>query len=309
MMKIIFIAAAALSAALVSAEPPAVRDLPEIPAQYRGTFYLHEKQAQPGQTEGVEPAQAFGKIDAQQVLLDGTNRLKVASVKQTVFPGRDGQPVPSIVVRFEQTNLMWGVAAMPDTTLGIMQLAFNAQNNTLGEFVWFGVSRTKVAVPHPAPVDPSVIRLAKDPQPPFLATAGGMLPVGGAASAATESPVVTELAEIPAQYCGIYYLHGTGSVEAGMEYFSPTKLFGRIGARLIMLDGGKQLKVASIQRTVLPSRDGSAQKTVINIQFEQVDFTWGLSELPDSKLAILQTVFNLDSKKMQGTMFVVSQKQ
>ena len=307
--KTFFIAAAALSAALVSAEPPAVRDLPEIPGQYRGTFYLHEKQAQPGQTEGVEPAQAFGKIEAQQVLLDGTNRLKVASVKQTIFPGRDGQPVPSIVVRFEQTNLMWGVAAMPDTTLGIMQLAFDAQNNTLGEFVWFGVSRSKAAGPHPAPVDSAVIRLAKDPQPPFLATAGGMLPVGGAAPAVTEPPIVTELAEIPAQYCGIYYLHGTGSVEAGMEFFSPTKPFGRIEARLITLGGGKPLKVASIQRTVLPSRDGSAQKTVINIQFEQVDFTWGLSELPDSKLAILQTVFNLDSKKMQGTMFVVSQKQ
>jgi len=47
---------------------------------------------------------------------------------------------------------------------------------------------------------------------------------------------------------------------------------------------------------------------VINIQFEQADFTWGISEMPDSKLAILQTVFNLESKKMQGTMFVVSQK-
>jgi len=309
MMKIIFVVAAGLTAALVSAEPPAVRDLPDIPAQYRGTFYLHEKQAQPGQTEGVEPAQAFGKIDAQQVLLDGTNRLKVASVKQTVFPGRDGQPVPSIVVRFEQTNLMWGVAAMPDTTLGIMQLAFNAQNNTLGEFVWFGVSRTQAAVPHAAPIDPSVIRLPKDPQPPFLATAGGMLPVGGAAPAATEPSVVTELAEIPAQFCGTYYLHGTGSMEAGMEYFSPTKPFGRIAARLITLCGGQPLKVASIQRTVLPGHDGGAQKTVINIQFEQADFTWGISEMPDSKLAILQTVFNLDSKKMQGTMFVVSQKQ
>jgi len=307
-MKTFFVIAVVLSAALVSAEPPAVRDLSEVPAQYRGTFYLHEKQAQPGQTEGIEPAQVFGKIDAQQVLLDGTNRLTVASVKQTIFPGRDGQPVPSIVVRFEQTNLMWGVAEMPDTTLGIMQLAFNAQKNTLGEFVWFGVSRTKAAVPHAAPVDPSVIRLAKDPQPPFLTTAGGMLPVGGAASAATEPPVVTELAEIPTQYCGTYYLYGTGSVEAGMEYFSPTKPFGRIAARLITLCGGQPLKVASIQRTVLPGHDGGAQKTVINIQFEQADFTWGISEMPDSKLAILQTVFNLDSKKMQGTMFVVSQK-
>ena len=171
------------------------------------------------------------------------------------------------------------------------------------------VSRNEVAGPPAAPADPSVIHLKKNPQPPYLTTASGMAPVGGGPVAAEEPPVVTELAEIPAQYCGIYYLHGTGSVEAGMEYFSPTKLFGRIAARLIALGGGQQLKVASIQRTVLPSRDGGAQKTVINIQFEQADFTWSISEMPDSKLAILQTVFNLDSKKMQGTMFIVSQKQ
>ena len=308
-MKILLVIAAACSAALVSAEPPAVRDLSEIPAQYRGTLYLHEKQAQPGQTEVVEPAQVFGKIEAQQVLVGGTNRLKVASIKQTIFPGRDGQPIPSIVVRFEQTNLMWGVAAMPDATLGIMQLAFNAQNNTLGEFVWLGVSRNKAAGPLAAPADPSIIHLAKNPQPPFLTTASGMAPVGGGPLAPAEPPVVTELSEIPAQYCGTYELHGTGSVEGGMEYFSPTKPFGRIEARLITRSGGQQLKVVSIQQTVLPSREGGAQKTVINIQFEQADFTWGISEMPDSKLAILQTVFNLDSKKMQGTMFVVSQKQ
>ena len=307
-MKILMGIAAACFAVSVSAELPVVRDLSEIPAQYRGIFYLHEKQAQPGQTEMVEPARLFGKIAAQSVMLDGTNRLKVASVKQTIFPGRDGQPVPSIVIRFEQTNLLWGVAVMPEATLGIMQLAFNPQKNTLGEFVWLGVSRDKVAAPA-APADPSVIHLAKNPQLPYLSTASGMALVGGGPLAMEESPVVTELAGIPAQFCGTYELQGTGNVESGMEYFSPAQPFGRIEARRITLSGGRQLKVASIQRTVFPGRDGAAQKTMINLQFEQVDFAWGISEMADSKLAILQTVFNLDSKKMQGTMFVVSPTQ
>lgn len=308
-IKTIFLMAATLSAALVSAEPPAVVELPEIPAQYCGTFYLHEKQAKPGQTELVAPAQAFGKIAAQQVWLSGPNPLKVASVQRTVFPGRDGKPVPSIVVRFAQTNLMWGVAAMPDSSLGIMQLVFDVQNNVLGEFVWLGVSRNQAAIPHPVAPDNSVIRLAADPQPQLRTPPDGAGSPGGGRPAFAELPVVTQLQEIPAQYCGTYYLHGKASPDAGMEQFSAAQPFGKIAAKQITLADGKLLKVTSIQQTVLPKRDGAAQKTLINIQFEQADFTWGIGEMPDSKLAIVQTGFSADPQKMQGTMFVVSQKQ
>ena len=311
-MQIFFVIAAVCSAALVLAEPPAVVELPEIPAQYCGTFYLHEKQSKPGQTERVAPAQALGKIEAHQVLLEGAHRLKVAAIQQTIFPGRDGKPVPSIVVRFAQTNLMWGVAAMPDSSLGIMQLVFDAQNNTLGEFVWLGVSRNKAAVLQPAAANATDIHLAADPQPPLLTPLGGALPVGSGVPPSAPPPVVTELPELPPQYCGTYYLHGKVGMDAGvepLEHFAPAKPFGRIEPKRITLDGGKVLTITGIQRMVFSKQAGASQKTMITIQFEKSSYSWVLSEMEDAKLAIVQSVFNLDGNQMQGTMFVVSQKK
>ena len=311
-MQIFFVIAAVCSAALVLAEPPAVVELPEIPAQYCGTFYLHEKQSKPGQTERVAPAQALGKIEAHQVLREGAHRLKVAAIQQTIFPGRDGKPVPSIVVRFAQTNLMWGVAAMPDSSLGIMQLVFDAQNNTLGEFVWLGVSRNKAAVLQPAAANATDIHLAADPQPPLLTPLGGALPVGSGAPPSAPPPVVTELPELPPQYCGTYYLHGKVGMDAGvepLEHFAPAKPFGRIEPKRITLDGGKVLTITGIQRMVFSKQAGASQKTMITIQFEKSSYSWVLSEMEDAKLAIVQSVFNLDGNQMQGTMFVVSQKK
>ena len=311
MIKTFLLIAAACSATLVSAEPPAVVELPEIPAQYCGTFYLHEKQSKPSQTDRVVPAQALGKIEAHQVLLEGTHRLKVASIQQTIFPGRDGKPVPSIVVRFAQTNLMWGVAAMPDSSLGIMQLVFDAQNNTLGEFVWLGVSRNKTAVRQSAAEINTDIHLAADPQPPLLTPLGGALPVGSGVPPSAPPPVVTELPELPPQYCGTYYLHGKVGMDAGMEpleQFAPAKPFGRIEPKQITLEGGKVLKITGIQHMLFSKQAGASQKTMITIQFEKSSFSWVMSEMEDAKLAIVQSVFNLDGNKMQGTMFVVSQK-
>ena len=311
MIKTFFLMAVTYSAALVSAEPPAVIELPEIPAQYCGTFYLHEKQSKPGQTERVVPPQALGKIEAQQVLLEGAHRLKVVSIQQTIFPGRDGKPVPSIVVRFAQTNLMWGVAAMPDSSLGIMQLVFDAQNNTLGEFVWLGVSRNQAAVLQPATANAADIHLAADPQPPLLTPLGGALPVGSGPPPSAPPPVVTELPELLPQYCGTYYLHGKVGMDAGvepLEQFAPAKPFGRIEPKQITLEGGKVLKITGIQHMVFSNQARESQKTMITIQFEKSSFRWVISEMEDGKLAIVQSGFTLDGNKMQGTMFVVSQQ-
>ena len=94
-----------------------------------------------------------------------------------------------------------------------------------------------------------------------------------------------------------------------LEHFAPAKPFGRIEPKRITLDGGKVLTITGIQRMVFSKQAGASQKTMITIQFEKSSYSWVLSEMEDAKLAIVQSVFNLDGNQMQGTMFVVSQKK
>ena len=121
------------------------------------------------------------------------------------------------------------------------------------------------------------------------------------AGAMVETPVVTELPEIPAKYCGAFYLHGKDDNDSGViKQFSPAKAFGRIEAKRITLDGEEPLTVKSITQI-----DRSSLKGIL-MRFEKKDFAWGITEMPDSTLRIMQIDVHL---KLPATTFIVSQKQ
>jgi len=133
-----------------------------------------------------------------------------------------------------------------------------------------------------------------------------------AAAVSAETPTVTEFQEIPAKYCGVYYLHEKTLPDVGWtrEIFSPAKPFASIEARRITLNGGKRLKVTTIRQMVAPGLNNGQPQLIIH--FEKTDFYWGISEKPDSKFAIIQTANNpprLEPAQMQATIFLVSQKQ
>ena len=146
----------------------------------------------------------------------------------------------------------------------------------------------------------TIVAAEKTVEPDFVEAAGS-----------AELPVATELPEIPAKYCGTYYLHKQTVPDVGWkgEDFSPAKPFARIEAKRIILDGGKTLKITRI--TKLVAKGLSDGQPIYNVQFEKADFGWGIKEAPDAKLTIIQTspepYMHLD--KMQATIFLVSQKQ
>ena len=132
-----------------------------------------------------------------------------------------------------------------------------------------------------------------------------------AAMVSAEPPVMTELPEIPAKYCGTFYLHGKIDPDGKFDHFSPAKPFGRIEAKQVMFDDGKLLKITTIEQTEMDSRwSGNLQhQQVIIVRFEETDFTWAIGAGPDSTFSIAQSVFNWDPTKMRVTMFIVSQNK
>ena len=132
-----------------------------------------------------------------------------------------------------------------------------------------------------------------------------------------EPPVVTKLAEIPAQYCGTYYLHETTTFaqDGGRpepEHFLPAKPFGRIEAKQITLGDGKLLKVTEVNQMMIAQLNGGRPQLIV--KFEKTDLTWSISERPNSKLTIAQADFNphqnrIKIKNMAATIFKVSQNK
>ena len=118
-MKTVFVMAFALIATLASAEMPVITELPEIPAKYCGTYYLHGKmKTDGGEIEQVSPAKPFGKIETKQVTLDGGEFLSIKSIKQIEMSSIQGK---GILIWFEKTDFLWSIREMPDSTLQIMQ--------------------------------------------------------------------------------------------------------------------------------------------------------------------------------------------
>jgi len=122
-MKTVFAVAFALFATLVSAEPPDRIKLPEIPAKYCETYYLHGQDSNDcGEVEQFSPAKAFGRIEAKQVRLAGGELLKIKSINQMERGG--------LLIRFEKIDFCWGLIEMPDSTLRIMQVDIHLKKRT-----------------------------------------------------------------------------------------------------------------------------------------------------------------------------------
>ena len=114
---------------LAANETPGITNLPEIPAKYCGTYYLHNMIGASGRPETVSPAKAYGRIEAKQITLESRQPLKVLSVKQTLFPDLSGNPshpslAPFIMIQFEQSDLGLGIMELPDSALGITQFTY-----------------------------------------------------------------------------------------------------------------------------------------------------------------------------------------
>ena len=124
------------------------------------------------------------------------------------------------------------------------------------------------------------------------------LPANNSTNSA-EPPGRNELQEIPAKYCGMFYLIGKDADDSGVvEHFALAKAFGKIGATQVTLAGGEILKVKRITQVERSQTKG------ILIWFEKTDFAWGITELPDSTLSIMQIDVHL---KKRTTTFIVSQ--
>ena len=126
-------------------------------------------------------------------------------------------------------------------------------------------------------------------------------------------PSITELQEIPAQYCGTYYSHEIIGVGRRPERVSPAKPFGKIEAKQITLAGRDLLKITRISQTLVPNRFvGFPQPSLaplLMITFEKSDFGLSIMEISKTMLGIMQFPQPLDFKKLSGELIIVSQNK